>query len=61
MVFYRVSPTELLNSALKRLDIEKTSVEGVVGSVRWVAAGLEVDEKAEQVAKTFGVDLELIG
>jgi ribosomal protein S27AE/Zn finger protein HypA/HybF involved in hydrogenase expression len=60
MVFYRVSPSELLNSALKRLDIEKTSVEGVVGSVRWVAAGLEVDEKAEQVAKTFGVDLELI-
>jgi ABC-type hemin transport system substrate-binding protein len=45
---------------LKRLDIEKTSVEGVVGSVRWVAAGLEVDEKAEQIAKTFGVDLELI-
>ncbi len=60
MVFYKVSPVELVNSAVKRLDVEKTAIEGVVGRVRWVAAGLEVDPTAEQVAKTFGVDLELI-
>ena len=60
MVFYKVSAVELVNSAVKRLDVEKTAVEGVVGRVRWVAAGLEIDPRAEQVAKTFGVELELI-
>jgi ribosomal protein S27AE len=60
MVFYRVGPAELVNSAAKRLDIEKTSIEGVSGRVRWLVAGLEIDPKVEQVADTFGIEVEAV-
>jgi len=59
-VFQRVGFAELLDTAVKKLDIHERSVEGVVGSVRWVAAGSEVDPGAEQFGKIFSIDVELI-
>jgi hypothetical protein len=46
--------------AVKKLDVDKSLVEGVVGNVRWVAAGSEVETGAEKVGKTFNVDVEMI-
>jgi Zn finger protein HypA/HybF involved in hydrogenase expression len=60
MVFRRVGFIELLDTAVKKLDIDKSLVKGVVGNVRWVAAGPEVEPGAEKIAKTFNVDVEMI-
>jgi hypothetical protein len=60
MVFRRVGFVELLDTAVKKLDVDKSLVKGVVGNVRWVAAGSEVEPEAEKVAKTFSVDVEMI-
>ena len=60
MVFRRVGFIELLDTAVKKLDIDKSLVKGVVGNVRWVAAGPEVEPEAEKIGKTFGVDVEIV-
>ena len=60
VVFYKVGPDELLNSAARMIDVDVETVDGVVGRVRWVTAGLEVDERAERLARSFGIELELI-
>jgi rRNA maturation protein Nop10 len=60
MVFRRVGFIELLDTAVKKLDIDKSLVKGVVGNVRWVAAGPEVEPEAEKIAKTFNVDVEIV-
>jgi hypothetical protein len=60
VVFYKVGPDELLNAAAKMIDVDVETVDGVVGRVRWVTAGLEVDERAERLARSFGIELELI-
>ncbi|GBC69548.1 hypothetical protein HRbin01_01247 [archaeon HR01] len=59
-VMYRVTANDLISSTVRRLDIEKTAVEGVAGRVRWVVAGVQVDESAVRVAQTFGVEVEKI-
>ncbi|MEM3123622.1 MAG: hypothetical protein QW756_06015 [Nitrososphaerota archaeon] len=59
-VFYRLTPNDLIASTVKRLDIEKTAIEGAAGRVRWVVAGLDVDDAALRVAQTFGVEVEKI-
>jgi hypothetical protein len=60
MVFRRVGFIELLDTAVKKMDIDKSLVKGVVGNVRWVAAGPEVEPEAEKIAKTFSVDVEIV-
>jgi hypothetical protein len=60
MVFRRVGFIELLDTAVKKLDIDKSLVKGVVGNVRWVAAGPEVEPEAEKIAKTFNIDVEIV-
>jgi rRNA maturation protein Nop10 len=60
MVFRRVGFVELLDTAVKKLDIDKSLVKGVVGNVRWVAAGPEVEPEAEKIAKTFNIDVEIV-
>jgi len=60
VVFKRVGFVELLGMAVKKLDVDKSLVEGVVGNVRWVAAGSEVEPEAGKVGKTFNVDVEMI-
>jgi hypothetical protein len=42
------------------IDVDVETVDGVVGRVRWVTAGLEVDGRAERLARSFGMELELI-
>ncbi len=59
-VFYRLTASDLMASTVKRLDIEKTAIEGAAGRVRWVVAGVEVDDSALRVAQTFGVEVERI-
>ncbi len=59
-VFKRVGFVELLDMAVKKLDIGKNSIEKIVGNIRWVAAGPEVEPGTEQVAKTFSIEVELI-
>jgi RNA polymerase subunit RPABC4/transcription elongation factor Spt4 len=60
VVFYKIGPDELLNAAAKMIDVDVETVDGVVGRVRWITAGLEVDGRAERLAKSFGMELELI-
>jgi len=60
MVFRRVGFIELLDTAVKKLDIDKSLIGNVVGNVRWVAAGPEVEPEAEKIAKTFSVDVEIV-
>jgi hypothetical protein len=60
MVFRRVGFIELLDTAVKKLDVDKGLVKGVVGNVRWVAAGPEVEPEAEKIAKTFNIDVEIV-
>jgi hypothetical protein len=60
MVFRRVGFIELLDTAVKKLDIDKSLVKGVVGNVRWVAAGPEVEPEAEKIAKTFNINVEIV-
>jgi hypothetical protein len=60
MVFRRVGFIELLDTAVKKLDIDKSLVKGVVGNVRWVAAGPEVEPGAEKIGKTFNIDVEIV-
>ncbi len=60
LVFKRVGFVELLDTAVKKLDIGKNPIEKIVGNIRWVAAGPEVESGAEQIAKTFNIEVELI-
>jgi hypothetical protein len=60
MVFRRVGFIELLDTAVKKMDIDKSLVKGVVGNVRWVAAGPEAEPEAEKIAKTFNIDVEIV-
>jgi uncharacterized OB-fold protein len=59
-VFYRLTASDLMASTVKRLDIEKTAIEGAAGRVRWVVAGVEVEDAALRVAQTFGIEVERI-
>jgi|GEM_PF-1100717 len=60
IVFEKVGLAELMDIAVKKLDIDKNSINGVVGNIRWVAAAPAIEPGAEKVAKTFSVDVELI-
>ncbi|MCS6785019.1 MAG: hypothetical protein NZ581_07495, partial [Candidatus Caldarchaeum sp.] len=57
-VGYFVDAETLLRFAVKRLDIEKTSIPGAVGKIRWIVAAVEFAEPARKTAETFGIEIE---
>ncbi|MDJ0273343.1 MAG: hypothetical protein QXN23_05585 [Candidatus Caldarchaeum sp.] len=59
-VGYFVDAETLLRFAVKRLDVEKTSIPGALGRVRWIMAGVEFAEPALKTAETFGVEVEVV-
>ncbi|MEM0349992.1 MAG: hypothetical protein QW074_06115 [Candidatus Caldarchaeum sp.] len=59
-VGYFVDAETLLRFAVKRLDVEKTSIPGALGRIRWIMAGVEFAEAALKTAETFGVEVEVV-
>ncbi|MCS7110077.1 MAG: hypothetical protein NZ956_01220 [Candidatus Caldarchaeum sp.] len=59
-VGYFVDAETLLRFAVKRLDIEKTSIPGALGKIRWVVAAVEFAEQARKTAETFGIEIEVV-
>ncbi|MEM2051359.1 MAG: hypothetical protein QW614_00215 [Candidatus Caldarchaeum sp.] len=59
-VKYRVTSLDIVSWTVKRFDIEKTSIQGVVGRVRWFIAGVEVENAAFKTGETFGIEVEKI-
>lgn len=51
---------ELLRFAVKRFDVEKTTIPGALGRVRWLMAAVEFEESCRRTAETFGIEIEEI-
>ncbi|MEM2237101.1 MAG: hypothetical protein QXU87_01240 [Candidatus Caldarchaeum sp.] len=59
-VKYRVTSLDIVSWTVKRFDIEKTAIQGVVGRVRWFIAGADVEDNAFKTGETFGIEVEKI-